>query len=202
MKFYFSNLKVIKSFGYFLPFLVYTKFKINIANSATLHLSSRLRIGDKETPEASPNISSLILKENSTTHFGEGVVLGGGTFIFVKENANFKIGNNTYFTSDVHLECVNNIVIGDNCAISWGVTIIDDDHHRIVPTSPKNEVEKPKVIIGSKVWIGCNVTILKNTFIGNNSIVAAGSVVRGTFPDNVLIGGNPARILKTNVNWE
>jgi acetyltransferase-like isoleucine patch superfamily enzyme len=46
------------------------------------------------------------------------------------------------------------------------------------------------------------VVILKGTTIGSGSVVAAGSVVKGEFPSNVLIGGNPARILKENVNWK
>ena len=58
------------------------------------------------------------------------------------------------------------------------------------------------MVIGNKVWIGCNVTILKNTFVGNNCVIAAGSVVKGTFPDNTLIAGNPAKAVKQNVDWK
>lgn len=56
--------------------------------------------------------------------------------------------------------------------------------------------DKPKTIkVGNNVWIGLNVTILKGTVIGNNCVIAAGSVVKGEFPDNVLIQGNPAVIV-------
>lgn len=54
-----------------------------------------------------------------------------------------------------------------------------------------------KVVIGKNVWIGNNVTILKDRKIGDNSIVAAGAVVSGKFPANVIIGGIPARIIRT-----
>jgi acetyltransferase-like isoleucine patch superfamily enzyme len=101
----------------------------------------------------------------------------------------------------MHLEAVHHIRIGDSCAISWGVTIIDDDHHKLVTSSLKQDAGNKGVHIGNKVWIGCNVTILKNTSVGNNSVIAAGSVVKGDFPDNCLIAGNPAKIVKQPVNW-
>jgi len=56
---------------------------------------------------------------------------------------------------------------------------------------------KKEVIIGNNVWIGSKVIILKGAKIGDNSIIAAGSVVLGKeYPSNVIIGGNPARIIK------
>lgn len=55
--------------------------------------------------------------------------------------------------------------------------------------------------IGNKVWIGTNSIILKDTIIGDNCIIAANSVVKGVFPENCLIGGNPAKILRKDVQW-
>ena len=57
------------------------------------------------------------------------------------------------------------------------------------------EYGKP-ITIGNNCWIGAKVTILDGTKIGNGCIVAAGAVVKGIFPDNVIIGGVPAKILK------
>lgn len=53
-----------------------------------------------------------------------------------------------------------------------------------------------KVKIGSRVWIGINVTICPGVSIGDNSIIAAGSVVTKDVPANVIVGGNPARVIK------
>ena len=53
------------------------------------------------------------------------------------------------------------------------------------------------IVIGNKVWIGDNATILPGVTIGENSIVAAGAVVTKDVPANVIVGGLPARIIKT-----
>ncbi|UBB91028.1 hypothetical protein J4771_06535 [Candidatus Kaistella beijingensis] len=73
---------------------------------------------------------------------------------------------------------------------------MDFEAHGIAPDRRNQIGDIGKVIIGENVWIGNNVTILKNTEIGNNSIVAAGAVVGGVFPENVIIGGVPAKIIK------
>ena len=49
------------------------------------------------------------------------------------------------------------------------------------------------IVIGNNVWIGLNAIILKGSVIGDNSVVTAGSVVKGVFPNNALIQGNPAQ---------
>ncbi len=58
------------------------------------------------------------------------------------------------------------------------------------------------MIIGNHVWIGENALILKGVKIGDNSIVGAGSVVTKDVPNNSIVAGNPARIIKNNINWE
>ena len=57
------------------------------------------------------------------------------------------------------------------------------------------------IIIGNHVWIGMNVTILKGVRIGDGAIVAAGAVVTKDVPENTLVGGVPARVLKTDISW-
>ena len=57
------------------------------------------------------------------------------------------------------------------------------------------------MVIGSHVWIGCNVLILKGVTVGDGAVIAAGSVVTKDVPAASLVGGNPARILKENVTW-
>jgi acetyltransferase-like isoleucine patch superfamily enzyme len=68
--------------------------------------------------------------------------------------------------------------------------------HPISPNQRHSLVPKP-IHIKKNVWIGANATILQGVTIGENSVVAAGSVVSNDVPDNVVVGGIPARIIKT-----
>ena len=90
------------------------------------------------------------------------------------------------------------IYIGCDCLIGHDVFIIDSNFHPLNPELRHTD-EKPKsqeVYIGNNVFIGSCVTILKNTHIGDGSVVAAGSVVSGTFPARSLIAGNPASLVR------
>jgi acetyltransferase-like isoleucine patch superfamily enzyme len=189
--------------GLFLPIKVYTKAGIKINRGAKITLGSRLTLGngDPESPIVSRLPINIFLGSETVIVIGKSVSIGPGVNIIVKKGASFSVGDHTYFTSDSHMEVVHNVTIGSNCAISWGVTIIDDNHHQVLPEK-KGSVKEKEVKIGDHVWIGCHVTILKGTVLGNNCIVAAGSIVKGKFPDNVLIAGNPAKIVKQEINWK
>ena len=189
--------------GIYLPFKIYHKTYIRIRNTAELKLGGRVTIGSPLSKLAMVSClpTNLYFGYGSKINIGSSVSIGPGVNIIVKDNADLSIGENSYFTSDMHIEAVNKIEIGKGCAISWGVTIIDDHHHQLL--DDKNKIKQPEMIsIKDHVWIGCNVTILKGTQIGNNCVVGAGSVVKGVFPDNVLLAGNPARIIKQDINWK
>lgn len=89
------------------------------------------------------------------------------------------------------------IEIGDNVLVGSSVTVLDSDFHEIDPSRRIDGNPKTgKVVIGDNAWIGDRVMILKGTAIGKNSVVAAGSVVSGEFPANVVVGGVPARVIR------
>lgn len=96
----------------------------------------------------------------------------------------------------------DSIQIGRKTDIGSGCKIIDNDFHPL-PYSERNpeqldKVKKRPIKIGEGCFIGANSLILKGTTLGRNVVVGAGSVVCGTFPDNVIIAGNPAKIIKEN----
>ena len=87
--------------------------------------------------------------------------------------------------------------IRDNVLVGTSVTVLDSDFHEIDPEKRIGGTPKTgKVVIGDNVWIGDRVMILKGTTIGKNSVVAAGAVVSGEFPANVVIGGVPAKVIR------
>lgn len=118
-----------------------------------------------------------------------------GCKITVKRNAKLKIKTG-YLNSNVQINVKKMIEIGTDFACANGVVIRDNNAHSI-----NGKRDSEPIIIGNHCWIGTNAIILPGTKLGNNCVVAAGSVVNKEFPDNCLIGGVPARIIKTNIEW-
>lgn len=113
------------------------------------------------------------------------------------------IGEHTHIYSPNHTTIDTNkkylIKIGDYCKITTGVTILAHDYSRSVASRVYGQFVGGSlpVSIGDNVFIGQHATILMGTTIGNNCIIGASSLVKGVFPDNVVIAGNPAKIVCT-----
>ena len=103
----------------------------------------------------------------------------------------------------IDLTDAGDIFIGDDAKWSWNIYIKSDDTHPVFDITTKECInDSTAVTIGNHVWIGMNVTILKNSEIKEDSIIWACSVVTKKFEEkNVVIAGNPAKIRKRNVNW-
>jgi acetyltransferase-like isoleucine patch superfamily enzyme len=112
------------------------------------------------------------------------------------KNSKILIGNNVATNNNLFFCAANYIEIGDNTLIGQYVTVMDHEAHGIDPLKRRELGEIKEVIIGKNVWIGNNVTILKGVHIGDNSIIANGSVVTKSVPLNVIVGGIPAKIIR------
>ncbi|WHF51422.1 acyltransferase [Chryseobacterium gotjawalense] len=113
------------------------------------------------------------------------------------------IGNNVTFNNDCHIGCISKVKIEDNCLFASRVYISDHDHGATnleslkLPPAKRPLQSKGDVTIKKNVWVGEGVAILSGVTIGENCIVAANSVVTKSFPANVVIGGIPAKIIKS-----
>lgn len=130
------------------------------------------------------------------------VSLHRGCLVVVRDQGILKIGTDTYLSEGCKVTCRELIEIGENCAIAWGVQIIDTDEHSIIWPDQTSQSMTAPIRIENHVWIGCNAIILKGVTIGENSIVAAGSVVTRDVLPNSLVAGNPAKVIRENVNWK
>ncbi len=153
-------------------------------------------------------VSPVLCEGRGKVCVGEKVVLGfvedadfWTTYSFLNprtEGAVISIGSGSQICN--HFTAVAEgpgIEIGENVLIGTGVTILDSDFHEIAPSMRVGGTPKMgHVSIANNVWIGERAVILKGSKIGENSVVAAGAVVCGEFPANVVIGGVPAKVIR------
>jgi acetyltransferase-like isoleucine patch superfamily enzyme len=114
------------------------------------------------------------------------------------KDAIISIGDNCNLNGTI-IHCRTKVEIGSLCMFGPGSKLVDNDSHRIsidISERRKSPNSAP-IIIHDNVWVGMNSLILKGVEIGQNSIVAAHSVVTRNVPENTLVAGNPAKIIKT-----
>jgi len=121
--------------------------------------------------------------QNCEVSIGERTSCNGSEIWLMENNSKVIIGNDVMFSDNIYISCT--------------------DTHSVIDLDGNLLNYGKSVQIGNHCWIGKFVKILKNTKISDNSIVALGSIVTKQFEQtNVVIAGNPAKIVKTNVNWD
>lgn len=107
---------------------------------------------------------------------------------------NITIGKRVFINSGCKFQDQGGIIIGDDCLIGHNA-VLATLNHDYDPTKRKDMHPAP-IVIGNNVWLGANVTVLPGITIGDNAVVAAGAVVTKDIPENTIVGGVPARVIR------
>ncbi len=151
-----------------------------IGNSFYLKNLGVMKIGNKVRFQSYPNGSSH--RTAISTYYNLATII---------------IGDNCALNGTI-LHCNELIKIGNNCMFGPGTILCDNDSHKVELEYSKRiekAISKP-IVIENNVWIGMNCLIMKGVTIGENSIIAAGSIITKNIPANGLYGGNPIRLIK------
>jgi len=140
----------------------------------------------------------LILRGPGVVILGDNVRIGMTVTPWTyTRDAVISIGHGS-FVNGTSFACCREIRIGDR-AILGRSSIMDTDFHSVQPDrhSPEAPIRVAPVILDDNVWVAAQAGILPGTRIGQNSVVGFGAVCAGVFPANVVIAGNPARVVKS-----
>lgn len=107
---------------------------------------------------------------------------------------NITIGKDVFINACCHFQDHGGVTLGDGCLIGHNV-VFATLNHDLHPERRASMIPAP-IVLGRKVWVGSNSTILQGVTIGDNAIIAAGSVVVKDVPANVIVGGVPAKYIR------
>jgi acetyltransferase-like isoleucine patch superfamily enzyme len=183
----------------------------------TVDIFERLRSGETIPPndpeaykmiEASFATKKLLIRMNSTDDANEirsllsqitGSKIDGSTTVFTPLYINYgkhtKIGKNVFINFDCTFLDLGGITVEDGVLIAPKVSLLSEGHP-LVPEE-RHSLTVGHIHIRKNAWIGANATILQGVTVGENAVVAAGAVVSKDVPDNTIVGGIPAKIIKT-----
>lgn len=162
-------------------------YKLRAASYATKKLLVQMN------NSAEPVEIRTILSQIINSEIDESVAVF--TPLYINYGKHTTIGKNVFINFDCTFLDLGGITIEDNVQIAPKVNLLSEGH----PLSPENRqsLMVGHIHIKRNAWIGANATILPGVTIGENSIVAAGAVVSKDVPDNTIVGGIPAKVIKT-----
>jgi acetyltransferase-like isoleucine patch superfamily enzyme len=178
-------------------FVLNGNLDVSISNNAVVENRGSFMFGFKNDFESSTVAGSLRLGYNSKLVIDGKVLVGPGVRLHLDEQAVLEL-DDVYINSNSLIRCCKHIKIGKGTIIGCDVAIFDSDRHCMVREN--FEISKP-ILIGSHVWISSRATILKGVTIGSGSIVACGAIVTRDVPENSLVAGVPAKVIKKDIHW-
>lgn len=185
------------------PFRVYKGVKIGCMGSrdciTILDKNLHIHLGSGQSFGLGNSTTFWRVSNNAHIVIGGGVIIGKGSQVVV--DGELVIGRNFYCNANCIINSGKSIRIGDDALLGWDVTLIDGDGHRMIKqTSEREDIFAP-IEIGNHVWIAAKSSILKGSYIDDDSVIAYGGLVSKKFNEkNILIGGNN-QVLKKGIEW-
>ncbi len=139
-------------------------------------------------PAITSPLTEITCERGSTLHIGAILKMHNGAKIRVRKGGKLNIGNNFGMSNGCIVTAYDSVTIGNHVMLGPNVLIYDQDHDfRCKDGVSAMKFKTAPITIGNNVWIGANTLILRGTTIGDNCVVAGGSVIRGNYPSNTVI---------------
>ncbi|SCP99688.1 acyltransferase [Anaerobium acetethylicum] len=190
------------------------KFKAGKDNyldvGAALLKNSSLKIKGKNNRIVIGDLSRVvdcrieITGNDNVIHLGDKVNINKTIINIAGDKNEFRMDRYSSTNANVEFGIMDGtkLLIGEDCMISRNTQFWTGDYHAILNTEGRRINPSEDVTIGNHVWIGTGTSVLKGAVVPDNSIVGASSLVTKKFSEeNIIIAGNPARAVKSGVNW-
>jgi acetyltransferase-like isoleucine patch superfamily enzyme len=152
------------------------------------------------------NVYFRLRGSNHQIEFGENCRISRGAVLWLEDHRGIlHVGSNTTM-AELHIavtEADSKVIIGEDCMLANDIDIRTGDSHSVIDAQTGERLNYARdVIIDRHVWIAPHSVVLKGVNIGENSIIATGAVVTKSCGSGVIMGGNPAKVIKTGVSWK
>jgi acetyltransferase-like isoleucine patch superfamily enzyme len=140
---------------------------------------------------------SFEIGRNATVHLGRWSWIGHGSKVRAHEGE-VRIGAKTVLGQECTISCFQHVSIGRECIVADRVMLIDFDHGVVEVDRPirAQGIYKRDVRVGHNVWVGYGACFLRGVTVGDNAIVGTSAVVTKDVPDNAVVGGVPAKLIR------
>lgn len=190
--------------------------KISTAANLNIDLSSNchIEIGDETRFNALNKFEVNCFDGRSTVIIGKKCNFRNVLWKLYNDENSPSVIINDFCTFETNIEFHANsgkkIIVGKDCMFSHNISLWAGDGHVIFDVRTQKKInssnhnppaQKNRIVLGNHVWVGTDAFIMHGTDIGNGSIIGAKSVVKGIFPNNCSVGGNPAKLIRSDIAW-
>ena len=189
----------------YLPIWITTNFKVLKLKRGQIILDFPYRknffLGDCGSVGLHEMRGGIYMEEGAMLKLNAMCVIGQGTTLRCDKNAVIELGKNFYCNKNCHIRSAEYIKVGNECSLGWNVQINTDDGH-VITHDGKAVKRIGSIEIGNHVWMTSNTIVTKNVKIADGCIVAQGTVVsKSVTEQKSLVGGVPAKVIRSNVVW-